>query len=106
MSHKTKAITTTITKKTTVMTTTNLIWHKADETPDHDCSVLVLCEWNHLGQPFTIFTVDAKRGKFVRFCEYRVICWAEVDLGKIKNDITTSFDPEWVEFLNNNIKNL
>lgn len=88
------------------MTTTQLKWHKANETPDHDCSVLVLCEWNESLRKLAIFDKKVKKGQVVKFSDCKTVCWAEVDLEEIEKNITTTFDPEWVEFLHNNIKNI
>jgi len=88
------------------MTTTKLIWHKANETPDHDCEVLVLCEWYGFFKQFAIFNKNVKKGQVVKFYDYLTVGWAEIDFEKIEKSLTNTFNPEWVEFLHNNIKNI
>lgn len=86
---------------------TTLIWKKKNELPEHDCSVLVLCEWNFGCQKLTIFQVEAREGKQVSFNNYRIIAWAEVNMEEIELGILNkNFDVNFVNFLHNNIKNL
>lgn len=87
--------------------TTTLNWKKKNELPEHDCSVLVLCEWNFGCQRLTIFQAEARDGKQVSFNNYHVIAWAEINMEKIELEIDNdNFDYEFVNFLHNNIKNI
>lgn len=80
-----------------------LIWKGKNELPEHDCSVLVLCEWNFGGQKLTIFQVEAREGKQVSFNNYRIIAWAEVKMEDIELGIINShFNDNFVNFLYNN----
>lgn len=89
------------------MTTTKLIWHKANDTPDHDCEVLVLCEWNFGDIRLNIFCTSANANKEVQFSEYPVIAWAEINMEEIERGILNyNFNEDFVNFLHNNIKNI
>ena len=86
---------------------TTLIWKRKNELPEHDCNVLVLCEWNFAGQKLAIFQASAKEGIQVSFNYYPVIAWAEVSIEEIELGIfNKNFDMNFVNFLHNNIKNL
>lgn len=86
---------------------TTLIWKQKNKFPEHDCSVLVLCEWNFGGQRLAIFQVEARKGKHVSFNDYPVIAWAEVNTEEIELGIfNNNFDMNFVNFLHNNIKNI
>lgn len=86
---------------------TTLIWKQKNELPTHDCSVIVLCEWNFAGQKRTIFQVEAREGKKVSFNNYRIIAWSEVNMEEIELGIlNNNFDVNFVNFLHNNIKNI
>ena len=89
------------------MTTTTLNWHKKNNLPTHDCSVIVLCEWNFGGRKHTIFQVEAREGQQVSFNNHRIIAWAEINMEEIELGILNkNFDVNFVNFLHNNIKNI
>lgn len=87
--------------------TTTLIWKQKNELPDHDCYVLVLCEWNFGLEKLSIFSKFAKKNEEVRFSEHQVIAWAEVNMEEIERGILNyNFNEDFVNFLHNNIKNI
>lgn len=86
---------------------TTLIWKQKNDLPDHDCYVLVLCQW-HIGvERLSIFSKFARAEEEVRFSDCVVIGWAEVNMEEIELGISNNnFNEVFVNFLHNNIKNL
>lgn len=87
---------------------TQLEWHSAKEEPKNKSHLIAITKWNEMDYNILniYYFVDWQKWE-KKVADYEILYWAYLDYFEVveemqKQEENQNFNPEWIEFLNQN----